>query len=348
MFPHVALGAGTITGVTTFADGESVTITGTGFEADASPSPIKFDRFDGGTNGATLSGWDYISSSNGNTDPHYDGSVNRTNSTNSIHCEFMDVPEADYNSTFGMEDDAVLSVYLSAWQYVTTPQGVSRSIKPIRFAYDLTGGIYQDPVMGHTYQPVGPNSFIWFYPFSSSNQVEYVSGVGGPTTGQWVKVEYWFNLGTLATSDAEMYFWEDHALQKSLTGFQANDDGKTINIIHLGHYFARDEPGTGDPQGNYWWDDVYISDTLSRVELCDNATWASRTQCEIQPVSARSTTSITISAANQGAFSASGTAYLYVVDSDNTVSAGYEITIGSVSNGVLMQGITSTHGVTME
>lgn len=73
---------------------------------------------------------------------------------------------------------------------------------------------------------------------------------------------------------------------------------------------------------NVWSDDFYIQKgSQARVEICDSATWSSRTHCEIQYPTAWSDTSITLSEINNGSFAVDATVYLYVIDSSGTVSA---------------------------
>lgn len=82
-------------------------------------------------------------------------------------------------------------------------------------------------------------------------------------------------------------------------------------------------------------DNVYIDKTQARVELCDSATWAARTHCEIQPTTAWSDISNTINL-NQGSFANGNMAYLYVVDANGAVNAnGSAAILGSVAGDTL-------------
>ena len=75
-----------------------------------------------------------------------------------------------------------------------------------------------------------------------------------------------------------------------------------------------------------YYDDFYLDDTFSRIELCNNATHSSATICEPQPPTAWATGEITVTV-NQGAIP-NGTAYLFVFDSANAVNAtGYAVTL---------------------
>lgn len=88
------------------------------------------------------------------------------------------------------------------------------------------------------------------------------------------------------------------------------------------------------PNGtNVWMDDLYFDDTWAHVIIGNASTLAaSTTTREVQIPSAWSDTSITVTV-NRGAFGASASAYLFVVDSNNVVSSGYAITFGAGGGG---------------
>lgn len=75
-----------------------------------------------------------------------------------------------------------------------------------------------------------------------------------------------------------------------------------------------------------FYDDLYIDNTLARIELCSESEWALRTHCEIQKPTDWSTSSTSIQF-NSG--SITGNAYLYVVDSSGSASNPIQITIGT-------------------
>ena len=82
---------------------------------------------------------------------------------------------------------------------------------------------------------------------------------------------------------------------------------------------------TGATSTYYWaYDDVYVDATQARVEICNTATWATRTHCEIQIPVTWSSSSIGIKV-NPGSFVSLANQYLYVVDSSGSVSTAYQI-----------------------
>ena len=82
-------------------------------------------------------------------------------------------------------------------------------------------------------------------------------------------------------------------------------------------------------QANVDWGEIYVDNTLARVEICDNATKANATHCEPQiPQNTWNDGEIEI-LVNQGSFADGSTAYLTVSDSDGVWSTGTEITFGT-------------------
>lgn len=86
-----------------------------------------------------------------------------------------------------------------------------------------------------------------------------------------------------------------------------------------------------DTAMNSYVTDFYVDDSWNRVYIGDNATFASCTHVELQPYSAWSATSITISA-RLGSFSSVSGCYLFVLDNSGVASSGYDISaIGGVA-----------------
>ena len=91
---------------------------------------------------------------------------------------------------------------------------------------------------------------------------------------------------------------------------------------------------------------------IARVEIGDNATYASCTHREVQLPTEWADGSVTTTV-KQGSFANSATAYVFVVDSNGVASTGYPITFGATVNppssvtnpgiwGLKLQGITIT------
>jgi len=74
-------------------------------------------------------------------------------------------------------------------------------------------------------------------------------------------------------------------------------------------------------------DDLYLDDTWARVMIGNASTFAASRIREVQIPTAWANGSITVQV-NRGTFGASASAWLYVIDSTNTPSAGFPITFG--------------------
>jgi hypothetical protein len=76
-----------------------------------------------------------------------------------------------------------------------------------------------------------------------------------------------------------------------------------------------------------YFSEVYIDNTLARVEIGNASTFAACTHREIQIPTKWSGTSVTVTV-NRGSFAVGNTVYLYVVDASGvTNSNGYAMTI---------------------
>lgn len=98
-----------------------------------------------------------------------------------------------------------------------------------------------------------------------------------------------------------------------------------------------------DADHNYVIDDVYIaagSNAAARVELGDNSVYANCTKLAIQTHTSWSSTSISTTL-RYGPFDSGDTVYVFVIDSNNDPSSGYETTIPSGSEPVAF-GTTGT------
>lgn len=89
--------------------------------------------------------------------------------------------------------------------------------------------------------------------------------------------------------------------------------------------------GFGETGTRAWMDDVYISQTQARVEICNASTWAACTKKDIQPPASWSDTRITVKL-NKGTLSDLSAAYVYVVDGSGAVNAtGFPLSAGAAA-----------------
>jgi len=82
---------------------------------------------------------------------------------------------------------------------------------------------------------------------------------------------------------------------------------------------------------NIFYDDIYVDNSLARVEIGDNPDFDSCTHREIQSLKEWGDNSLTVKI-NKGSFNEGENAYLFVVDDNGLASEGYPITIGESSS----------------
>ncbi|BBO74379.1 hypothetical protein DSCW_17960 [Desulfosarcina widdelii] len=165
------------------------------------------------------------------------------------------------------------------------------------------------------------------------------SGTGRSTAAnkQWVWDEpvrwsVWFKgNGTTDSGSREFFgavsssghtFYENH----DVAWFDESDMAVGFDRINFPGYFA----STSYPTYNYVLDDIYIAagdNAAARVEIGNNAIYTSCTKLAIATIDSWSDSSITATV-REGGFSTNNTVYVFVVDSNNDPSSGYEITLG--------------------
>ena len=104
-----------------------------------------------------------------------------------------------------------------------------------------------------------------------------------------------------------------------------DNDGETLSGIWTVGNFAK----AFLPAGSYIaFDDLVLDHSLARVVIADASTWTASTDFEYQPVSGWDDDTITLTV-NRGAFGATDTAYLYVIDKYGFVNpTGTSVTFG--------------------
>ena len=107
-----------------------------------------------------------------------------------------------------------------------------------------------------------------------------------------------------------------------------------IRSFGIGGFYRYDFSRPTNNNAFRFFDDVYIDSTLSRVMLCNNATYTSARICDPQVPSAWGDASITVTV-NQGSLP-SGTAYLFIFDANGVANAqGYLISLVTESDQAL-------------
>jgi hypothetical protein len=155
----------------------------------------------------------------------------------------------------------------------------------------------------------------------------YWAVVPAPWAGSWKKIEVWLRISNVSATGF-FKWWENGDLKVDYKGKTDNWAG-TSRTVGLGGYARVQNSIT---QFRYFAD-IQLDNTAQRVVIGNASTWAACTTREVQPATAWSDTSATVTI-NQASFADSATAYLYVLDATNTPNAtGFAITFGSSGTG---------------
>lgn len=331
--------APSITSVTgTLTHGATWTIAGADFGTKATAAPKLWDNFESGTVGADVGGqlpvigpaWGWYSLPGGYI-PKYSSAQTRGVGTKTAYAD-MTTNRID---TLSIAYNAVQAQYFFAyWRYYSkgsTPY--SRNVKP----WCVYGsGTYEEDDQPLAYvgwgDPTKSDGSLRSGCIDQNTNTDDTLWCGahsiGATEDVWVRHDVWLVQSSVGGYDGRFQFWshrpgvEAVRLCLSDTAYRTRTTSNYWDQIELGYYSATDDPTA---HRSYWWmDDVYIDDTPQRIEIGDASTWATCTWREIQRPTAWSDTGITL-VANKGAHTDLSAAYLYVVDSTNTPSAGFAL-----------------------
>lgn len=354
ILPMTLWAAPAITGYSgTIANGESITVTGTGFGVTG-PTVQMFDDFESGSDGSRIgdgSGDDAVVGKwvtiYGN-DYHPTYSTNESNSgSKAFRCNHNEAYDCGTDGTSAnVQLTKSTDFYFSYWIKIPSGQAIPGTTGcgnsgNLKVWWLSTNGVYGSDyglqILGNgnpsdtvALGPIdgGENRCAGSYGQGSCAGQGYVSTPF--TRGRWMRMEFYIHgatdntgavYGWLMDSSTARYTWQSYP-----TGDNTLDDADGWGHLHF-HGFARK-----DSNANTYYDDIYIatgSGARARVEIGNASTYAACTNLAVCTPTSWGDTSIAATV-RQGSFSA-GTAYLFVVDSDGAVSDGYEITLGSES-----------------
>jgi hypothetical protein len=225
-----------------------------------------------------------------------------------------------YKSTDGHVDSHTVSptgqLYVSWWLKMSAnpiPPDGNHSSKFIRAG---NSAHQQDPNV-ETFSWTQQQSYIYDGNYLADDWLNNGQTDWAITPNQWNFLEVWFD------NTAKTYTIKVDGNTKVNASSWA---GGNFNFDYV-WLIGFDAGGNAPPTLTLWTDDIYIDNTFSRVMIGDASTYASSTHFEMQPPTAWSSSSITVSL-NQGSFADGSTAYVYVIDANGNVSAGNPITFG--------------------
>jgi len=352
LFPAIAFSAPEITDVSgTIEDGETITITGTGFTTHSDYDVLGTDYL--------CSWWDDFDSYEGvdtgspNMEDNYnfegvnDGqncvriSTDQKRGTNSISIDatrsgcdggakIRPGPQAAQVDSF----DGSGVVYYSMWMYFPsnwTSSGVDQW-KIVRLFDGTPADADYYPCIS---QPGNGRDLGHHSDYSGSggvaNQHDFGSGLmtdgtvqGATWLGNWHRIEI------IADSDNDelLYYIDGHLYYDGNASYGSNlfDAGWNTSGIE---FFSISEVHHPDPINIGWFDDLYTSNTWARVEITQTNEFTVDTSKKlvknIQLPKTWGTTEITADLNLEGL---TGTVYLWVVDSNGDVSGSHELEVG--------------------
>lgn len=303
---------------TTFSHDSVAVVTGTDFGSKSPVAPFIYDKVYGNypglsngdaipTGGSNI--WGTVGGSEG-TPPVY----RTTNYRGKLGACFSNNPPS--NSGVGVVGSRTVTgcsggiLYASWWIYPVA-SNTSGSSKLFRFG---DGDIGADSIT-YILQVTGQ------YDIYDGSYL--LNNWNGPTfsNGSWHRLE------TVVTNSGSNHpsvqIWKNNVASGS--GSASGVHPSICTAMVIGADWSNE---TSPPALNFG--EIYLDNTLSRVEICNANTKAASNHCEIQiPTTSWSSTSLQITI-NQGSFADSSSAYLYVIDATGSVNTtGYAVTFGS-------------------
>jgi hypothetical protein len=315
------------------------TINGIYFGQKATPAPLVRDDFSVGNNGDLLSarGW-LVDSDN----PDYDkpqlssAKLRHINSVNSAKFHFTRAtsPLQDVAYKQGIPVTGTKR-YVDYWMWYQMPVQTSGQPQHQLKLFKLqTGNGSSASATGGPGVDGYPliDTYAWRY--ITGNRSTYFPVLAAPsvgpslyapinfTDGAWVHVRMVIDVGTEGAANGTLKVWFDDTLviNRSDVMMVAAGYGTLpwFNNFQIGKYLGNTDY---DPQSEttIYYSEVYYDTTWSRVEIGDNAVYDSCKHREIQVPQGWSDGQITFKV-NQGSFSSTEPAFLFVIDALGNVS----------------------------
>lgn len=328
LLPQKLHAAPVVNGITgNITNGSTINISGTSF--GSGPNVVIFDDFEKGANNATIAtgsssaqigGWSLVEGS-----PKYSNSAKVSGSMAfradmSLGWIQRVTASLPTNTTKYFYSYWVYMPATDAWPGAGNSAGINWKFIWFVMNTDLQGGFDHPVMLGQA----GDTNFSGFN--CSGNPPTAVSAwLDGfnMTKGSWKRVWGYTHIAT----NGKMQIWDltSNGVHTALNQGMNTSSATNVNYVKLNAY------GRTTSNCHPMFDDVYIAtgeNALARIEIGNNSIYNSCTKLTILTPTAWSSTSISAKVW-QGAFSSSDQAYLFVVDSSGSVSAGYPIKFGA-------------------
>ncbi len=319
--------------------GNSITISGADFGDKSVAAPLRYDNFEGGTADLAIpsdqpgGGWS-TESHNGTNALTWSDETVRFPGTLSAKQSYDDEFAGAGISLDNRDDVDTIpetnEMYVSGWFWFDTWDGLTNNTKFINMGVPdpipAEHNGWQTRLDGNQETDNG-----LFYAYMSDDCS--IEGTNGQKlkyedyhsfenyfqpNSSWHRIETYLRIG----SDGYRDIYIDGVKIGELMGnFTSNNC--ELEYVLIGHYFRLDY-GVGDPTGVRYWDELYVDTTQARVEICEDSIFSNCTHKEIQiPTSWNDITGEIEVTLNEGSLDTLGGKYIYVIDSDGTVSNSY-------------------------
>ena len=330
-FSHIYAAPSINSVVGTVSSGQTITITGLNFGTKATAAPLLWDNFESVVPGQVITGklpvvgsaWTTYTS--GSTVPVYDSAINKTGSTRSSRADYYLKPDYDVCLTKNVNTTTGSELFFSYyWYYHKRSTRYADNNKP--WMVWGPGGLpmayvgYGDPALGD-----GSSRYaLQDNPYPSNSNLWGSSDLSN-LNDKWVRIDVYLKQSAPNTANGVLQYWVNGVLDISKTSAITRTSNSTWDTILLGGFIRQNQPI------QIYIDDVYIDNTRARIEIGDAATWTACKRKDIQRSTSWSSNTIT-AVVNQGSFTSSSGAYLYVIDSNGSVNAnGFPISFGQAS-----------------
>ncbi len=300
----------------TISHGSTITITGTRFSTNTSPTPLIWDDFELGNTGSIINSSPRIGSwlADNRPDPRY-SETRSFSGKKSLHIAYN---TSQQWSSFVANPLPLSDYFYQSFKFWFSSPG-SGQIKLVQVHGNSGVGDFAPGIM------IGSSGATWWMAYisteSGANDLETrVSFTTIPEPATWHQYEMWlkrsssggaadgtiivkidgitrFNKVNAVTRENSLYNWEEISFVHGLTNMGQSTD------VYI--------------------DDAYLNNSWARVELCDSPTYSACTIKVVQPTSSWKNDSITATL-NKGPFNNINTLYLYVIDNANVANSnGY-------------------------
>ncbi len=307
-------------------DGSSVTLQGELFGQKVPAAPLRYDNFQNGTIGGALptqseGGWYYQA---GTRQPAYSNARQRLADD---MCVLQDYSE-DYNKTIGLFRTDVDTLYITGWTYRDDYAGTAMNSENQKLwgnwgKFNVETGYGMPQCRVDTYFANGSGHM---YAQDGNQDVMFNQSTNASMLDQWFRLERFMAMGTPSGNNGHTFV---KANLQTLAEYRGSlyTTGEPYDYWVLGHYFSR----TNGALLRVYWSELYVDNTLARIEMGNAPTWNACTHREIQIPSAWGQDTVTFTV-NQGTFLDGESVFLFVVDENDEPSPGFEVIVAGGSD----------------